>query len=239
MQNAIEINNLSLSIDKKQILTDINAHIVSGTIVGLLGPSGAGKTTLIRAILGLQKPTNGTITVHGLKAGSKSLKSSTGYVTQALSIYADLTVLENVSYFASLLKTGKNDVQAVIKKVELEKYQRRLVGSLSGGEKARVSLAAALLGSPKLLLLDEPTVGLDPLLRRNLWRTFKDLARAGTTILITSHVMDEANKCDALMFIRDGRLLISDTKDNVMKKTSASSMEDAFLKLAVGDSHES
>lgn len=239
MQKAIEINNLSLAIDKKQILSDINANILSGTIVGLLGPSGAGKTTLIRAILGLQKPSIGTITVLGMKAGSRPLKSTVGYVTQAPSVYADLSVLENISYFGSLLGTPKTDVQEVIKQVELDSYRDRVVGNLSGGQRARVSLAAALLGKPRLLLLDEPTVGLDPILRQNLWKMFDELAKSGTTILISSHVMDEADKCDALMFMRDGKLLISDTKDNVLEKSKAKTIEEAFLKLAIGATYES
>lgn len=235
---AIEINNISLSISKKQILKDINATVASGTIVGLLGPSGAGKTTLIRTILGLQKPNEGTITVLGMNAGAKPLKSIVGYVTQAPSVYADLTVYENISYFASLLDVDKSDVMTVIKDVELEEYQSRLVSSLSGGQKARVSLAAALLGNPQLLLLDEPTVGLDPVLRQNLWNLFRRLAHTGTTILLSSHVMDEADRCDALLFMRDGKLLVNDTKENVLKKTKADTMEEAFLKLAAGADRE-
>lgn len=239
MQHAIEINNTSLFIDKKPILTDIQAQVAPGTITGLLGPSGAGKTTLIRAILGLQKPDSGDITVLGVKAGSRSLKSQVGYVTQAPSVYADLTVKENIQYFAALLGLGSSEVEKVVTNVELNDYQDRLVANLSGGQRARVSLAAALLGNPKILLLDEPTVGLDPVLRQNLWGVFKALAQAGTTILISSHVMDEADKCDALMFMRDGKLLIADTKDKVLSRTGAHSTEEAFLKLAKEESHES
>lgn len=238
MRNAIEIDALSLSLDGRQILSDINAAVASGSIVGLLGPSGAGKTTLIRAILGLQKPTTGRITVLGMKAGAKRLKSTVGYVTQAPSVYYDLTVHENVSYFSSLLSASKSDVMGAIQQVELQDYQNQMVGNLSGGQKARVSLAVALLGNPKLLLLDEPTVGLDPVLRQKLWDTFRGLADAGTTILVSSHVMDEADKCDALMFIRSGKLLINDTKQNVLTRAKARTMEEAFLNLATKEGHD-
>ncbi len=234
MDSAIEINKVSVLIDKKPILTDIDVHIAPGTIVGLLGPSGAGKTTLIRAILGLQKLTKGTITVLGLKAGAMPLKSMVGYVTQAPSVYSDLTVLENIRYFGSLRDVPRSGIEKVIKQVELESYQSRLVSNLSGGQRARVSLAAALLGDPKVLLLDEPTVGLDPVLRQNLWSIFKSLAGTGVTILVSSHVMDEADKCDALLFMRDGKLLISDTKRAVLDRTNTQSMEEAFLKLSGG-----
>lgn len=234
MQPVVDIKDVSVIIDKKQILSNITAQIPKGKIVGLLGPSGAGKTTLIRTILGLQKPSDGSISVLGLEAGSKSLRSQIGYVTQALSVYSDLTVRENVQYFAALLGVSKREADAVIKAVEMDEYANRLVAILSGGQKARVSLAVALLGEPKLLLLDEPTVGLDPVLRQNLWAIFRKMADAGTTLLISSHVMDEADRCDDLIFIRDGKLLVADTRAAVLAKTKTTSMEAAFLSLAPG-----
>lgn len=234
MQPVVDIKDVSVIIDKKQILSNITAQIPKGKIVGLLGPSGAGKTTLIRTILGLQKPSDGSISVLGLEAGSKSLRSQIGYVTQALSVYSDLTVRENVQYFAALLGVSKREADAVIKAVEMDEYANRLVAILSGGQKARVSLAVALLGEPKLLLLDEPTVGLDPVLRQNLWAIFRKMADAGTTLLISSHVMDEADRCDDLIFLRDGKLLIADTRTAVLTKTKTTSMEAAFLSLAKG-----
>lgn len=232
MNTAISIDRLSVVIDRIQILNDINAEIPTGSIVGLLGPSGAGKTTLIRAILGLQKPSSGNINILGMKPGDKPLKTKIGYVTQSPSVYADLTVLENIRYFGALLDTDEADVQSVLASVELSKYKNRVVGSLSGGQRARVSLATALLGNPEILLLDEPTVGVDPVLRQGLWNLFEKLTTDGATILVSSHVMDEADRCDSLLFMRDGRLLISDTKDKVLSRTRSTSMEKAFLKLA-------
>ena len=234
MKPAIELDDLSVTIDKQLILSGISATIPSGKIVGLLGPSGAGKTTLIRSILGLQKLSHGSITVLGKPAGARQLRSETGYVTQALSVYPDLTVGENVRYFASLLGLGKDAVKPVLDEVELGDFERRLVSNLSGGQKARVSLAVALLGNPKLLLLDEPTVGLDPVLREKLWHTFANLAEHGVTLLISSHVMDEAEKCDEIAFLRDGRLLASGTQQHILETTKTSDIENAFLKLAKG-----
>ncbi|HEX8227075.1 MAG TPA: ATP-binding cassette domain-containing protein [Candidatus Saccharimonadales bacterium] len=193
MQSAVEIHGLSVSIDQKRILSDITADIAARTIVGLLGPSGAGKTTLIRAILGLLRVDAGQVTVLGKPAGSPSLRSEIGYVTQAPSVNSDLTVIENVSYFAALLKVGDGDMHSVINKV-----------------------------------------GLDPVLRQRLWKPFRELAAGGTAILVSSHVMDEADKCDVLIFMRGGGMLIADTKKNVFKKTKSASMEDAFLRLAEG-----
>jgi ABC-2 type transport system ATP-binding protein len=232
---AISIRNLSVVLDGKPVLSNISATVPRGKVVGLLGPSGAGKTTLIRTILGLQESDKGHIKVLGLAAGSKQLRSQVGYVTQSPSVYADLSVAENMDYFATLHGADRFQVEAVLQEVELDKYANQLVANLSGGQRARVSLAVALLGSPKLLLLDEPTVGLDPVLRQKLWKMFAELAEHGTTLLVSSHVMDEADKCDELLFIRDGQLLAADTKPNILKHTKTRSMEDAFLKLAAGD----
>jgi ABC-2 type transport system ATP-binding protein len=235
MSTAIEIHNLSVLIGKRPILTDISVSIESGRIIGLLGPSGAGKTTMIRAILGLQRLAAGNVKVLDLPAGTRKLRSVVGYVTQDASVYTDLTVTENLAYFAALLGADTDQVEAVIAAVDLIDFADAVVSRLSGGERARVSLAVALLGSPKVLLLDEPTVGLDPVLRQRLWAMFRDLAAQGITLIVTSHVMDEADRCDEIMFVRDGRVLATGTPDALIESTGAADMEGAFLKLALGD----
>lgn len=232
MNAAISVQDVSVTVKRVPILTGIHATIPTGKIVGLLGPSGAGKTTLIRTILGLQRPTEGSVTVLGEKAGADLLHSTVGYVTQTPSIYDDLTVQENIHYFATLLGAGKEAVRAVIEQVELGSHEKQLVHSLSGGQKARVSLAIALLGSPKVLILDEPTVGMDPVLREKIWNIFERLSARGVTLLITSHVMDEADRCHELLFIRNGTLLAAGTKQEILDKTDTKTMESAFLRLA-------
>jgi ABC-2 type transport system ATP-binding protein len=232
MKSAIESQDLTVVIDAQRILDNVSFNIGTGRIVGLLGPSGAGKTTLIRVILGLQKPTSGRAGVLGFTPGSPAVRPHVGYVSQSPSVYADLTVAENIYYFGTLLGVDKSECSYVLEQVELTQYTNRIVGSLSGGQRARVSLATALLGSPKVLLLDEPTVGLDPLLRQNLWGQFKQLADAGTTLLVSSHVMDEADQCDELLFIRNGALLAAGPKHVILQKTKSRSMEEAFIRLS-------
>ena len=234
MNTAIAVRDVSVTIGRKKILKDISVTIPEGKIIGLLGPSGAGKTTLIRTILGLQRASEGETDVLGQPAGAAALHSEIGYVTQAPSVYSDLTVAENVQYFASLLGLSKTAVRRVMADVELSEYERQLVGSLSGGQRTRVSLAIALLGRPKLLVLDEPTVGLDPVLREKMWRIFEALAAEGVTLLVTSHVMDEADRCDELIFIRNGQILVSGTKPSILKATAAGTMEAAFFKTCDG-----
>lgn len=232
MENAVTTDSLSVSINGTRILTDVSATVPTGQIVGVIGPSGSGKTTMLRAILGLQRPTSGSVIVLGRPAGDRSMKASVGYATQSPSIYQDLTVRQNLQYFADLRDVVRADVSAVIESVELTDYEDRLVSRLSGGQVARVSLGVALIGRPKLLILDEPTVGLDPLLRLHLWAMFRKLSDNGTTIMLSSHAMDEADKCDRLMFLHQGRIMTSDTTANVLSSTHSASVEEAYLKLA-------
>jgi ABC-2 type transport system ATP-binding protein len=218
-------------LDGQKILKGISADIPAGKIVGLLGPSGAGKTTLIRAIVGRQRISLGKISVLEKPAGSAALRGSIGYMTQAASVYPDLTVRENVQYFATMLGLGRNEVDDVIAKVDLTPQTRQLVKTLSGGQKSRVSLAIALLGSPDMLVLDEPTVGVDPVLRQQLWRLFAELAASGTSIIVSSHVMDEASRCDELLLIREGKLLAQGSPRELCERTGTKTVEESFLKL--------
>jgi ABC-2 type transport system ATP-binding protein len=210
------------------VLTVGELDLVAGTVTGLLGPSGCGKTTLMRTIVGVQRFT-GSVSVLGAPAGSPHLRHHVGYVTQAPSVYGDLTVAENVRYFGAMVGAGPDAVSAALAAVDLTDVTKQLVDNLSGGQRARVSLAAALVGRPTLLILDEPTVGLDPLLRRSLWRFFAELAAAGTTLLISSHVMDEAEHCDRLILMRDGLILAADSRAGLFARTGQSTAEGAFL----------
>lgn len=227
---AIKLKNLSVALDGQPVLTHLYAEISEGRITGLLGPSGAGKTTLMRVLVGLQRPTGGQAEVLGLPAGSGRLRGQIGYVTQNQSVYLDLTVRENLDYFAALWGGGA-DPAAVLEQVHLGDFAGRLVRDLSGGQRSRVSLAAALLGRPRLLVLDEPTVGLDPVLRQELWQIFDQLAGAGTSLLVSSHVMDEAQRCHELLLLREGRILTQESPGGLMRRTHTESVEDAFLRL--------
>ena len=215
-------------------LRSVSLDVPEGRVTGLLGPSGSGKTTLMRAIVGVQIVRRGTVEVLGKPAGDPELRRRVGYVTQAPSVYRDLTPRENLEYFARLVGAPSERIDEVLEIVDLARLSRRHVGSLSGGEHSRVSLAAALLPSPELLVLDEPTVGLDPLLRRDLWRTFRGLAESGTTLLVSSHVMDEAENCDELILVRDGRIVAQDTPEELLRRTGADDIGDAFLVLIEG-----
>ncbi|HEY5152990.1 MAG TPA: ABC transporter ATP-binding protein [Candidatus Saccharimonadales bacterium] len=234
MGTAIRIKNLSVTLAGKKILNDITVDLPEGHIIGLLGPSGAGKTTLIRTLVGRQHITEGSATILGHLAGSALLRSEIGYMTQSPSVYLDLTVRENVRYFAIMTGQTGRHADELIKQVELVDYAGQLVGKLSGGQRSRVSLAVALLGRPKILVLDEPTVGVDPVLRQQLWAMFGQLAGHGTTLLISSHVMDEAGRCQDLLLLRDGRLLAYDTPDGLITRTGTKTVEAGFIKL-VGD----
>jgi ABC-2 type transport system ATP-binding protein len=237
MQKSIIIKGLDVFIDKKQILNHIYLEVRSGSIVGLLGPSGSGKTTLMRTLVGRLRATTGTVEVLGQKAGTPGLRRNVGYMSQHSAVYPDLNVLANIAYFARLLDCPTSEVDRVIKVVDLESKKKQQFSSLSGGEKARVSLAIALLGTPKLLILDEPTVGLDPVLRNRLWQMFRDIANQGVTILVSSHVMDEAERCDSLILIRNGALLANGTPSELKKQTGKKNIEASFLYLVAKETH--
>jgi len=214
------------------VLRDLTFQIGAGRITGLIGPSGSGKTTLMRAIVGAQQVTRGRLDVFSLPAGSKPLRARIGYVTQSPAVYYDLTARQNLRYFAAILGLPKDEADAALRAVDLPANSKQLVGTMSGGQRARVSLAVALLGKPDLLVLDEPTVGLDPVLRKRLWELFAGLAAEGRTLLISSHVMDEAEQCPELLMLRDGKLLMHGTKKELFDRTRTKTVHDAFLALA-------
>ena len=231
MTHAIEVDNLVVRRGGREVLHGISCTVAAGSVTGLLGPSGSGKTTLMRAIVGVQKIRSGTVTVLGFPAGSRQLRHRVGYVTQSPSIYPDLTVRENARYFAALYGTGGAAADQAIRDVGLADAADQLVSTLSGGQHARASLACALLARPDLLVLDEPTVGQDPVLRHDLWQQFHALADSGTTLLVSSHVMDEASRCDRLLLLRDGQLLADTTPDDLRQLTDTRDLDEAFLRL--------
>lgn len=252
--DAVEVRGLTVRRGKRQVLHDISLSIPRGSITGLLGPSGCGKTTLMRCIVGTQIVAAGQITALGYPAGSARLRRRIGYVTQAPSIYADISVRENVAYFAALHGTGGSgawarrtrgapslvpgarrgnheSVDAALGAVGLLDHQDQRGDELSGGQRTRASLACALVAAPDLLVLDEPTVGLDPVLRVELWKQFRELAAGGTTLVVSSHVMDEAEHCDRLLLMREGRLLAQLSPDELRARTGEQNLEQAFLAL--------
>jgi ABC-2 type transport system ATP-binding protein len=231
---AIEVRDLRVRRGGKLVLDGLALDVAAGSVTGLLGPSGSGKSTLIRSIVGVQIVESGDVRVLGRPAGTAELRARVGYVTQAPSVYGDLTVRENLDYFARILGVANGRVEETIDEVDLRGQTNQLVGSLSGGQRSRVSLASALLNRPELLVLDEPTVGLDPVLRRDLWALFHRLAEAGSTLLVSSHVMDEATRCDALLLLREGDLIASVTPDELRARTGEQDLEAAFLALAEG-----
>jgi ABC-2 type transport system ATP-binding protein len=232
MKYAIEVRDLVVRRGRNEVLHDLSADVPTGSVVGLLGPSGSGKTTLMRAMVGAQRVASGSVTVLGSPAGSPELRRRVGYLTQDPSVYNDLTVAQNLRYFGRVMGAPADDPARVMEEVGLTPQARQLVGDLSGGQRSRASLAVALLGRPELLVLDEPTVGLDPVLRRDLWALFGRLAEEGRTLLISSHVMDEASRCDRLLLLRDGVLVADETLDELLERTSTTDVEAAFLALA-------
>ena len=234
MSADVEVTGLRVVRGGQEVLRDLTFSVVPGEVTGLLGPSGCGKTTLMRAIVGVQRITAGTVTVSGEPAGSAALRPRIGYVTQAPSVYDDLTVEENLAFFAAVLGVGAERVDACVRVVDLTAERHKVAAQLSGGQRSRASLAVALLGEPSLIVLDEPTVGLDPVLRRDLWQTFHALAEEGAAVFVSSHVMDEATRCDRLLLMREGRIIADDTPGGLLEKTGADDIETAFLDLVAG-----
>lgn len=233
---AVKVKNLSVILDgRHKALSDISLELPEGKMIGLIGPSGAGKTTLIRAIVGNLKVAPSAVQVLGKPSGSKVLREQVSYMAQGFSAYSDLTVKENLEYFITMTgqprKKFKEMLSEVLDLVDLSDKEDSLVSQLSGGQKQRVSLAVALIGSPKLMVLDEPTVGLDPVLRESLWGLFARLAEKGTTLIISSHSMDEASRCDDLVLIRGGKLVAHSSPRALLKQTESKTIEESFLKL--------
>lgn len=231
VKSAVEARGLTVRRGRREVLHGIDLSVPTGQVVGLLGPSGGGKSTLMRAVVGVQDKVSGEVSVLGHPAGSAELRRRVGYVTQAPSVYRDLTVRQNLRYFATLAGASRTDAERALEQVDLVDHGDQRVSDLSGGQASRASLAAALVGSPDLLVLDEPTVGLDPVLRRSLWQLFRRLAQDGTTLLVSSHVMDEASRCDRLILLREGRVLADDTLPSLLERTGADDAEGAFLHL--------
>src|SRR5829696_4234637 len=231
--DAVTVTDLVVERGRKRVLRGLSFAVPEGQVTGLLGPSGSGKTTLMRAVVGVQQVRSGEVTVLGEPAGSPGLRTRVGYVTQAPSVYADLSVRENARYFAALYGRGAREADAAVADVGLADAAHQLVGNLSGGQRGRVSLACALVGEPELLVLDEPTVGLDPVLRVELWGRFAALAAAGATLLVSSHVMDEAARCDRLLLLRDGALLADTTPARLRADGRSEDLEQAFLTLVL------
>ena len=213
------------------MLDDVNVSVSAGQVVGIIGPSGCGKSTMMRAIVGVQANVSGTIEVLGDPAGAASRRGDVGYLTQDPSVYDELSIRENLMYFGGLLGVGSERIDTVLADVRLDDFQQQRVDNLSGGQRARVSLAIALLNEPPLLVLDEPTVGLDPVLRHELWAQFAEIAAVGSTLLVSSHVMDEATRCDRLILLRNGQVLAEGSPSDLLDRTATDSVEQAFLSL--------
>ncbi|MBD0838239.1 MULTISPECIES: ABC transporter ATP-binding protein [unclassified Streptomyces] len=229
---AVQIEDLVVHRGGKLILDRVSCAVEPGTVTGLLGPSGSGKTTLMRCVVGMQKTVSGRVSVLGRPAGTPALRREVAYVTQSPSTYGDLSVLENVRHFAALYGKRAAHADAAIERVDLAKYTGQLVRTLSGGQRSRVGLACALVAEPRMLVLDEPTVGQDPVLRRGLWEHFRELARtSGVTILVSSHVMDEAARCDRVLLVREGTIIADSTPDELRTVAGTDDLDEAFLRL--------
>lgn len=235
-ESAIRVRDLRVSRGGRAVLSGLDLDVPAGQVVGLLGPSGGGKSTLMRAVVGVQRVDGGTVSVLGLPAGAPALRGRVAYVTQSPSVYADLSVRDNLRYLAALQGVGESAIAWALDAVDLGAHAADRVDALSGGQRARASLAGALLGRPEVLVLDEPTVGLDPVLRRQLWSLFHELARTGVTLLVSSHVMDEATRCDRLVLLREGRILADEAPAQLLSRTGTADAEAAFLALIDAES---
>jgi len=231
VDDAIVVEHLRVVRGVREVLPDLSVRVPRGQVIGLLGPSGGGKSTLMRAVVGVQVIAGGTVTVLGEEAGSPGLRRRVGYLTQAPSVYGDLTVRDNVDYIAKVMGVGSDATDRAIATVDLTDHADARVENLSGGQESRANLACTLVGDPEVLVLDEPTVGLDPVLRRDLWDMFRGLAAEGRTVLVSSHVMDEAVRCDRLLLLREGRILSDSTLPELLERTGAADAEEAFLAL--------
>ena len=232
MSNVASFIGVTVKRGKQTVLREVNLDLPSGKIIGLLGPSGAGKSTIMRALVRVQSKVTGEVSVLGEPAGSANLATRVAYSTQASSVFDDLNVTQNLDFARKMIGAPASDITRVLAEVGLTGFAKAKVGNLSGGQRNRVSLAMAMVGSPELLILDEPTVGLDPVLRAEIWTIFRNLANSGKTLLVSSHVMDEAERCDQLVFVRDGQVIANDSLANILMATSSTSAEGAFLVLA-------
>lgn len=231
MSKTVSIKQLHVRKGNVAAVDGVSFSLEPGTITGLIGPSGSGKTTLMRTLIGAQAFQKGEVNVFDRKAGSSDLRSRIGYVTQSPAVYRDLTVAQNLHYFSRIVGAPKGQVDELLKRLDLTQQSSQLAGDLSGGQMARVSLAIALLGNPDLLILDEPTVGQDPVLRDALWRLFRQLANEGKTLLVSSHIMNEASHCDRLLVMRQGKLVADTTARLLMRVTRTNDLDEAFLSL--------
>ncbi|MFM7889459.1 MAG: ABC transporter ATP-binding protein [Actinomycetota bacterium] len=232
---TIVVTNLIVEKFGKKILDNISLELKGSRTIGLVGPSGSGKTTLIRALVGSQRINSGSAKILGIESGSRELRSRIGYMAQKSSLYGDLTVRENLEYFATVFGVSKSRVDELLELMHLNEHSKKLANSLSGGETTRLSLGIALLADPDIYFLDEPTVGLDPILRAELWNVFRELRRNGKTLVITSHIMDEAERCDDIVLMRSSKVIFHGSLESLKAKTNSSDVEDAFIKLATGE----
>ena len=234
MDAIVEVSGLHKHFGDTRAVDGIDLQVQRGEIYGLLGPNGSGKTTLMRLLAGLLRASAGNVRILGQEMPNKAVLSQVGYMTQATALYEDLTVRENVAFFAEMYgsASGPEAVDAAVELVGLQERANSLVRTLSGGMKQRSSLACALVHRPRLLLLDEPTVGVDPQLRAVFWSYFRRLASEGVALIVSSHVMDEAERCDKLGFVRNGKLLAEGSAEVLRAKAGASTLDDAFLRFA-------